>query len=283
MRRALLAALALGAKGLAAQAPACAPEAMARDTVRYALIVQARLGRDSLPDATASAIAGEAILGAGFRVPATIASAFPTGAQPRQFTPRDEITLSRVVAYPSTGAGIATVRQPPRRLAEPITDSVFRLATERADVHPILPHRDGSDTMPVTLELVAVRTPQVGFTVARLGLAQLLYDTPPEWQDPPRPRFPDALRRDGVEGAVRLRFIVGADGRVDTSTVDVRSASHPAFVAPAVEALAAARFRPAKAGACPVATIVETGVRFTFRSSTRVLRETVTGTGVRRP
>jgi len=271
MRRALLAAaLALGVEGLAAQA--CTPEAMARDTVRYAVAVQVRLGRDSLPDSTASVITGEAILGAGFRLPATIANAFPAGAQPRQFTPRDEIVLSRVMAYPSTGAGIATVRQPPRRLADPATDSVFRVMAERADVHPILPHRNGSDTLPVALELVATRAEEVGFTLARIALPRVLYDTPVQVK-PGNMRFtmPEILKRLNMGGAVRFRFVVLPDGTIDPNSITPLEASHAELVEPASASLLTMRFEPAKAGQCPVASLVEQNVGYTI-TETRMIR-----------
>jgi hypothetical protein len=275
MRGALLLAIALlvGVEGLAAQAQACTPEAMARDTVRYALVVQARLGRDTLPDSAASIIAGEAILGAGFRIPSTIANAFPAGAQPREFAPRDEITLSRVMAYPSTGAGIATVRQPPRRLAEPTTDSVFRVAAERADVHPILPHRDGSDTLPVTLELVATRANDVGFTLARLALPRVLYDTPVQVKRVTgRFEMPEILKRLNTGGAVRFRFVVLPDGTVDPNSVTAVETSHPELVEPATTSLLTMRYEPAKAGRCPVASLVEETVRYTV-TTTRMIRQ----------
>jgi len=278
-RALLAAALVLGVEGLAAQAAACTPEALSRDTVRYAIAVEVRLGRDSLPDSTASVIAGEAILGAGFRVPATIANVFPAGAQPREFAPRDEITLSRVMAYPSTGAGIATVRAVEGLRTDPATDAAFRRAVEQADVYPILPHRQGSDTLPVTLRLVASRGTAAGFALARLALPRVLYDSPPTVKRvATRFEIPESQRRAPSAGGVRFRFIVRTDGSVDSSSVTVLDTSHPDLVGPATASLLSIQFDPARSGRCPVEVLVEQTLGYSALPQRVVERRTVTGT-----
>ncbi len=284
MRRALLAALALGAKGLAAQVRSCAPSAIARDTVRYAIAVEVWLGRDSLPDSTASVIAGEAILGAGFRLPTTIANAFPVGAQPRQFAAKEDVLLSRVTAYPPTGAGVATVRAVEGLRTEPTTDAAFRRAVEQADVFPILPHRHGSDTLPVTLKLVASRATPPGFTLARLALPYVLYDTPPTVKRvATRFEIPESLRRAPSAGEVRFRFVVRTDGSVDSSSVTVLATSHPDLIGPATASLRSILFEPARSGRCPVEVVVEETLGYTAVPQRIVERRTVTGTRTIRP
>ena len=54
-----------------------------------------------------------------------------------------------------------------------------------------------------------------------------------------------ALWRSGVTGAVRLQFIVGCDGRVDSTTVVVRESADTLFVSAAVTMILRSEFSPA--------------------------------------
>lgn len=59
-----------------------------------------------------------------------------------------------------------------------------------------------------------------------------------------QPEYPSALLRQELEGKVRLRFLIGADGRV--KSVNILSASHPKFAdAAEKQALTKWRFIPA--------------------------------------
>jgi hypothetical protein len=91
-----------------------------------------------------------------------------------------------------------------------------------------------------------------------------------------RLRYPESLQRAGYEGNARLRFVVGADGRVDARTVrevwpagaarparEERDA-YEAFVAAARAAVAGARFHPARVAGCAVRQLVELPVAFTL-------------------
>ncbi len=78
----------------------------------------------------------------------------------------------------------------------------------------------------------------------------------------PHPDYPAALRAAGIEGAVRLRFVVTASGLVDSLSVRLLHSSNPAFVPSAVAAILAWRFRPARRRGLPVAQQVEQMVRF---------------------
>ncbi|MBL9088826.1 MAG: energy transducer TonB [Planctomycetia bacterium] len=59
----------------------------------------------------------------------------------------------------------------------------------------------------------------------------------------PAPAYPEALRQSGVEGVVRLRIVVEADGSVSEATV-VAGSGFEAFDAAAVETLRRWRFEP---------------------------------------
>jgi protein TonB len=75
------------------------------------------------------------------------------------------------------------------------------------------------------------------------------------------PRYPEAARRQGVEGITTLRFIVLATGRVGQIAVS-RSAGHVDLDRAAVEAVRTWRFDPARRGKEAVAVWVTLPVRF---------------------
>jgi TonB family protein len=60
------------------------------------------------------------------------------------------------------------------------------------------------------------------------------------------PQYPMQLRQARVEGHVLLRFVVDETGRVEPNSVNVVSATHSRFEAPARQAMATCRFRPAR-------------------------------------
>jgi TonB family protein len=64
--------------------------------------------------------------------------------------------------------------------------------------------------------------------------------------------YPSTLRNTGRWGNALVSFTVGADGRVERSSISVEQASHPAFRSAAASALAAARFTPARVNGQPV-------------------------------
>ncbi len=77
------------------------------------------------------------------------------------------------------------------------------------------------------------------------------------------PTYPDILRAQGIEGEVIARYVVDESGRVDMTTVEVVSATSPAFSDAVRSALQRARFQPAEAAGRKVAQLVEQ--RFQFR------------------
>jgi TonB family protein len=58
--------------------------------------------------------------------------------------------------------------------------------------------------------------------------------------------YPSSLRNTGRWGNALVSFTVGADGRVERSSIVVDQASHPAFRSAAASAISAARFTPAR-------------------------------------
>ena len=76
-----------------------------------------------------------------------------------------------------------------------------------------------------------------------------------------KPLYPMRARERGIEGIVRLRFVVGADGSVRNIEV-VSSEPEGVFDRAAKAAAARWRFAPAVKDGQPVATRVRTAVRF---------------------
>ncbi len=76
------------------------------------------------------------------------------------------------------------------------------------------------------------------------------------------PVYPSVLRTAGIEGTVRLSFIIDTLGGVESGSVTVLAASHPGFVASASAAVRAQRFTPAERHGRVVRTLAEQTVRF---------------------
>jgi len=75
-------------------------------------------------------------------------------------------------------------------------------------------------------------------------------------------RYPGLLRDAGVTGQVLLRFRILADGTVDPYSIEVDSATHPAFADQAALAAETIRFAPARVNGQPVATWVMLPLNF---------------------
>lgn len=76
------------------------------------------------------------------------------------------------------------------------------------------------------------------------------------------PVYPDVLRSRGIEGEVFARFVVDENGRVDMKTIEVITASSPAFSTAVRFSLERARFYPAEAAGRRVAQLVEQHFQF---------------------
>lgn len=79
----------------------------------------------------------------------------------------------------------------------------------------------------------------------------------------PAPRYPDALRSVGVEGTVIVRFIVSAEGRVESGSIEAIDSPNKLFTDAVRTALLNSRYRPAEAGGNKVRQLVEQS--FTFK------------------
>lgn len=73
----------------------------------------------------------------------------------------------------------------------------------------------------------------------------------------PLPRYPDILRQSGVAGRVRVRFVVGTDGRAELGTVEILEHSHAAFADAVRHVIPRLRFTPARVGTRSVRQVVE--------------------------
>jgi periplasmic protein TonB len=76
-----------------------------------------------------------------------------------------------------------------------------------------------------------------------------------------KPRYPDSVRRRGIEGTVVVKAYVTQQGRVEGVQVE-QSAGHPDLDQAAVEAVGRWRFEPAHCGRQPVAMWVSIPVKF---------------------
>ncbi|MES1167695.1 MAG: energy transducer TonB, partial [Oleiharenicola lentus] len=74
------------------------------------------------------------------------------------------------------------------------------------------------------------------------------------------PKFPDEMRRSGSSGLVTVSCLIDEKGNV--TEPKVIKASNEAFSAPALEALAKWKFKPAKKDGNPVAIRVNIPVQF---------------------
>lgn len=97
-------------------------------------------------------------------------------------------------------------------------------------------------------------------------------DQPPKPIKLEPPRYPADLRRAGLIGEVKLRFIITTEGKV-TDPFVVES-NNPAFERPAIDALLKWKFEPARKGGRPVNTRIQQVIHFNLDSdSARTLWE----------
>jgi protein TonB len=84
-------------------------------------------------------------------------------------------------------------------------------------------------------------------------------------QDPVPPRYPESLRRAGVEGDVTVQFVVDTTGRVDMRSIEVLRSTHDAFTAAVRETLEKLRFAPGAAGERKVRALAVMPFHFTLK------------------
>ena len=68
--------------------------------------------------------------------------------------------------------------------------------------------------------------------------------------------YPSKLKSAGVDGTVQVQFVVGADGKVEGSSIEVVAATVPALGEAAKEVAAKIEFKPGKVNDAPVRTRV---------------------------
>jgi protein TonB len=76
-------------------------------------------------------------------------------------------------------------------------------------------------------------------------------------KDNPRPRYPDMLKRQGVEGSFVVEFVVDSTGRVDEKTMQFPTATHPMFLRAVRDALLHSRYFPAELAGMRVRQLVQ--------------------------
>lgn len=76
-------------------------------------------------------------------------------------------------------------------------------------------------------------------------------------KDNPRPRYPDALKRQGVEGSFVVEFVVDSTGRVDEKTMNFPTTTHPMFLRAVRDALLHSRYFPAELAGVRVRQLVQ--------------------------
>lgn len=73
----------------------------------------------------------------------------------------------------------------------------------------------------------------------------------------PKPRYPEVLQRQGVEGSFVVEFVVDSTGKVDEKTLNFPSSTHPMFLRAVRDALLHSRFFPAELGGTHVRQLVQ--------------------------
>ena len=73
----------------------------------------------------------------------------------------------------------------------------------------------------------------------------------------PKPRYPEPLQRQGVEGSFVVEFVVDSTGRVDEKTLNFPSATHPMFLHAVRDALLHSRYFPAELAGQRVRQLVQ--------------------------
>ncbi|HET9065333.1 MAG TPA: energy transducer TonB [Gemmatimonadales bacterium] len=106
-------------------------------------------------------------------------------------------------------------------------------------------------TGPVTTEIVGTQT----FTEDQV-------DDPVRRTGGPNPVYPPAMQTVGIDGSVRLRFVVGTNGRAEPSSIQVVSSTNKAFEPAAIKTIRESTFKPAMMRGQPVRQLVEQNVSF---------------------
>ena len=175
--------------------------------------------------------------------------------------PPPPVDLAEVVLPPPPPMPIA---EPPPELAEKPPEPPREVAEAPPERRPPPRQSAPQTAAPQPVRLNAALQGMESFTLEGRT-------TPPEAVDAARnrrPNYPEASRRRGEQGVVRLELRVDPNGRV----VDVRvseTSGFNALDAAAVEAVRDWRFRPAQRAGVPVAASITTAVHFRLETARR--------------
>lgn len=79
----------------------------------------------------------------------------------------------------------------------------------------------------------------------------------------PKPQYPDQARKNGIQGEILTKVLVGADGRIEQVVIE-KSSSYEILDNAAIEAVQTAEFKPARHENKPVRVWVMIPIRFTL-------------------
>ena len=113
-----------------------------------------------------------------------------------------------------------------------------------------------ADSASVVADSVAARLRMLGGDPAN-AYFEFQVDEPVRMQGAANLRYPAMLRSAQVEGTVLASFVVGTDGRVDTSTFRVLRSDHDLFANSVKQALGRLRYSAARVGGQPVRQLVQ--------------------------
>jgi periplasmic protein TonB len=171
-------------------------------------------------------------------------------------------------------------RIPPTIFVMPVTDGLT-LPGGTEGVIPVTVPIEVPQGLPPLTGLQLVPGPRRGFdpspyltigspdSVGTPGVAVL---TESDLTDPPRalhlaePRYPEALRQAGIEGAVIVTYVVDAAGLVEPTSIRIVSSDHPAFAEAVLASVGTARFTPGRVHGRAVRVLVRQVIRFATRS-----------------
>jgi len=186
--------------------------------------------------------------------PPRIAEAPPPPPPPAVPPPPAPLDLAEVVLPPP----------PPTPVAAPPPEAPRQMA--EAPAEPRSPTRQSAPqtAAPQPVRLNAALQGTESFTLEGRT-------SPPEAVDAARnrrPNYPEASRRRGEEGVVRVELFVDPSGRVADIRI-LESSGFSALDAAALQSLRAWRFRPAQRGNLPVAGSITTAVHFRLETARR--------------
>lgn len=148
----------------------------------------------------------------------------------------------------------ARPEEPPAPPAAPLTAAASTPAATApaAAAERHAPMSEAAPALPAPTSAAATGLPAAAWVPPRFDAAYL---------HNPKPAYPRAAIRLGLEGEARIEVLVGPDGKPQKTRL-VQSAGHDALDQSALDAVARWRFVPARRGDQPVAARVEVPVRF---------------------